>query len=311
MKISVDGGGLGAKAGERFGNYIFSENLLKALKLYDKKNQYFVYTFENLKPRLAWMKGRVSLEELKEKKDVFLALNQAFPLYASGKIISFCHGLSYYFYPKHYSLKDSIRLRNQLDEMIIRSNIIVVSSIKVKKELELIAVKYGNKKNIVVLPFGIPFDMREKKQVPKVKKPYFLFVGMDHLIKNISFIKKAFVEIKKDPNYKKFRLIVATKGVSRKRLKKLYQGAAALLTASDYESFNLPVLEALAQGTPVVGLKTSIIPELAPYANITNNLNEFVQMTKQISKKPSMKTLKLLSKTFSWKKYVENLVKLY
>ena len=69
MKISVDGGGLGAKKGERFGNYVFSENLIKALCLYDKKNKYFFYTFENLKPRLAWLKGRVSLEEFKERRE--------------------------------------------------------------------------------------------------------------------------------------------------------------------------------------------------------------------------------------------------
>ena len=113
MKISVDGGGLGGKLGERYGNYVFSENLIKALSLFDRKNRYFIYTLANLKPRLAWSKIRVSIEELRAKKDVFLALNQALPLYVSGKIISFCHGLSYYFYSRFYSKRDNIRLRKQ------------------------------------------------------------------------------------------------------------------------------------------------------------------------------------------------------
>ncbi len=93
LKISVDGGGLGAKEGERFGNYVFSQNLISALFKYDKKNNYSIYTFEKIKRRFAWSKVRLSIEELKERRDVFLALNQAIPLYVSGKVISFCHGL--------------------------------------------------------------------------------------------------------------------------------------------------------------------------------------------------------------------------
>jgi hypothetical protein len=36
MKISLDGGALCGSG--RFGNYFFSENLIKALSIYDKKN---------------------------------------------------------------------------------------------------------------------------------------------------------------------------------------------------------------------------------------------------------------------------------
>ena len=118
MKISVDGGALNQKNNRHFGTSVFSENLVAALKKYDKNNKYFIYTFDNLKPKLFWLKGRVSVEEFTRKKDVFLALNQAIPLFTSGKIISFCHGLSYYFCPQYYSKKDVIRLNEQLKEMI-------------------------------------------------------------------------------------------------------------------------------------------------------------------------------------------------
>ena len=37
MKISVDGGALNPKNNQRFGTAVFSENLVKALSLYDKK----------------------------------------------------------------------------------------------------------------------------------------------------------------------------------------------------------------------------------------------------------------------------------
>ena len=309
MKISVDGGALNPKNNQRFGTAVFSENLVKALQLYDNKNQYYIYTFENLKPKLFWLKGRVSLEEFKQKKDVFLALNQALPLYASGKIISFCHGLSYHYYPEYYSKKDNIRLNKQLSEMVKRSDKIIVSSEKIKSELISIDRSIANK--IIVLSFGIPFDMSSYAKASADKKKYFLFVGMDHPIKNINFIKKAFNEFKKDRKYYDYKLYVLTKNVTRQKLGKLYQYATALLTASRYESFNFPVLEALSQGCPVIGSKPAVIPELKPYVNAVNTIEEFVERIKNISKKPSVQSINRLNKKFNWKDYVENLVKLY
>ena len=316
LKISVDGGGLGAKRGERFGNFVFSKNLIKALFKYDKKNRYFIYTFDKLKPRLAWLKVRLSIEEFKEKKQIFLALNQAIPLYVSGKVISFCHGLAYYFYPKYYSVKDSIRLRNQLDEIILRSKVIIVSSERVKEELESIMVKYQLKKKIIVLPFGIPFDMPATRHPEPFdftqgelregsrdqRERYFLYVGMDHPIKNIEFIKKL---------RKNTRLKIISENLSRQKLRRLYQRAAALLTASHYESFNLPVLEALSQGCPVIGLKSAVIPELEPFVNLAKNQGEFIDLMKEIPKKPDRESIDRLYRRFDWKNYVKKLVELY
>jgi len=307
MKISVDGGALNPKNSQRFGTSVFSENLVKALQLYDKKNQYKIYTFENLKPKLFWMKGKVSIEEFKKKSDIFLALNQALPLYVAGRTISFCHGLSYHYYPQYYSKKDVTRLNKQLNEMAKRSDKIVVSSQKVKDEITSM-YRYIEGK-VVVFPFGIPLDM--KKGEIKKKYKYFIFVGMDHPIKNINFIKQAFNEFKKDKKYNGYKLKILTKNISRKRLKDFYQHATALLTASHYESFNFPVLEALSQGCPVISLKSAIIPELKPHVNLVNNLDEFVGNMKRITKKPTVQLISQLYIKFNWKNYVKNLVKLY
>lgn len=305
MKVSVDGGGLGAKKGEWFGNYIFSKNLIDALLKYDKKNLYYIYTLEKLKPRFAWSKIRLSIEEFKKKKDIFLALNQAIPFYVCGKIISFSHGLSFYRYPKFYSLRDNIRLRNQLSEMITRSDIIVVSSIKIAEEMKQVIVKYGKKPRIEVIPFGIPFDMLNENNDQntnfKEKKDFFLFVGMDHPIKNLEFLK----------SIKEFNIKFVTINCPRKDLMNFYRGAKALLTVSHYESFNLPVLEALSQGCPVIGMSSAVIPELKPFVNLAKNGKDFLKLMKTIPKRPNSGTVKQLKDNFNWKNYVEKLVKLY
>src|SRR3989339_158159 len=297
MKISVDGGALNPKNNQRFGTSVFSENLFKALQLYDKKNQYKIYTFDNLKPRLFWLKGRISLEEFKQKNNIFLALNQAVPLYTSGKVVSFCHGLSYHYYPELYSKKDVNRLNKQLGEMVKKSDKIIVSSQNVSDEL--ISMYQYIEDKVFVLPFGIPFDMKKSKQNKKQK--YFLYVGMDHPIKNISFIKKAFKKFNTLRDNKNYRLVLVTKNCPRKKLLRLYRNATALLTASYYESFNFPVLEALSQGCPVIGLKTAIIPELKTYVNDAKDNKEFVSLMKKIPLKPSVQSINQLYKEFNWK----------
>ena len=320
MKISVDGGALYQNNNQRFGTSIFSENLIKALQLYDKKNIYKIYTFKNLKPKLLWMKGRISLEEFKDKQDIFLALNQALPLYTSGKIINFCHGLSYYFYPQYYPKKDVIRLNKQLKEMINRSDYVIVSSEKVKKELTII--NYSVKDKTFVIPFGIPFDMNNDSGQARMtsfwgsaswrrlQNPYFLFVGMNHPIKNIDFIREAFEKFEGSKGFKKYKLLLVTKNISRKKLKKLYQNATALLTASHYESFNFPVLEALSLGCPVIGLKSAIIPELESFVNVVSNKEEFVLQMKKITIKPTVQSINRLYINFNWKNYVSTLISL-
>ena len=56
--------------------------------------------------------------------------------------------------------------------------------------------------------------------------------------------------------------------VSEKRLRTLYRGAIALMYPSLYEGFGLPLVEAMACGTPVIASNTSSIPEVLGDAGI-------------------------------------------
>jgi glycosyltransferase involved in cell wall biosynthesis len=329
MKIGID---VGALCGPRLGNYIFTENLIKGLMKYDKKNTYNLLSFcskptrlklnNNFKykvllPKTKWMSLRISFEEKINKSDVFLALNQAIPQ-TKAKIISFSHGLSFIKYKNLYS-KDYSRLKNQLDNMIKKSRYVIVSSTKIKKQL----VSYGAKnKQVKVINFGIPYDML-KTETRKLEK-YFLFVGTNQLIKNIDFIIesfKKFSQSKKD--YKlilvldskidlKDKNIVSIANLSRKKLKKLYSNATAYLSASYYESFNFPVLEALSQKCPIIALKSSVIPEMQKYVNTANNIDQFITFMKKLSNKPTSPIdLKELKNKFSWQSFVKQLYSLY
>ena len=111
-------------------------------------------------------------------------------------------------------------------------------------------------------------------------------------------------------NLSKSVIIVAH--APQKNLIKIYQAASCLITTSLYESFNLPVLEALSQKTQVVGLKEALIPELEPYCWVEpSNLQKFAKTIIKAINKPKFINLPKLKKQFSWQKYLKQLTKLY
>lgn len=336
MKISADGGALCIKGNFRFGNYTFTKNLIEAIKKYDQGNEYFIYSFcqkpswlttdkkidyKIINPTTLWLSTRVSLEEMRYKKDIFLALNQAVPFSTRSRIISFSHGLSFYFYPKFYP--DSYpALKDQLNPMIKKSRYVIVASSRVKAELKKLFPNYSR---FITMNYGVPFDMLDYQA--KSKKKYFLFVGMNHPIKNTEFLINIFKQFKKNKKFSDYKLflvgdlekfedrvngIFCYSDINRDELRKLYSEATGYLTASYYESFNFPVLEALAQNCPVIGLKAAIIPEINKFVSVANDVNDFITCMSDISEK-KVKTVKRneVLKIFSWKKYISKLKKLY
>jgi len=333
MKIAIDGGALCTKKTNRYGNYTFSQNCIQALSYYNKQNNYSVYSFchrpdwfpknidfQRLFPKQLWMSFRIPLEQSLKPKKIFLAFNQAVPYIGKTKIISISHGLSFCFFPHLYpdSYKKMLR---QIKLIFKKSAWIIVSSGRVKKEFNQLFPWY---KKIVVNPFGIPFDMIETKKQPR--KKYFMFVGMNHPIKNVDFIVRVFEEFIKEKKYSQYKLkligdfkkyanyknVQSLTITNRKKLKQLYQRATGYLAPSFYESFNLPVLEALSQNCPAVGLESAIIPEVRQYVQMADSFNTFIRQMKIIADKQSpVISLSQLKKTFSWKKYVKKLTLLY
>jgi glycosyltransferase involved in cell wall biosynthesis len=335
MKISFDGGGLPRSNGRAYGVSIFSENLLKALATYDKKNIYFVYTlfkdqkileksyvhFQTLTPRFRWMNVRVPVEELIVPKNVYLGPNQAVPSYVSGKIISFSQGLSFYFFKDMYK-KEYPRLKKQLDDYMKRSHYIIASSKRVAHELKQLDPSIS--KQVVVLPFCIPYDM--EKYTERNREPYLLFVGNNMQIKNVPFIVNAFKKLIKEKGYEHLKLylvgpfeeymrdsdIKVFSPIKRTDLRELYRKASVYVTASFYESFNYPVLEALCQRCPVVGLRSAIVPELEEFVYATMNEKEFIAAIKKVLAGDVVKyNRRRLESVFSWEKYVKKLTELY
>lgn len=270
------------------------------------------------------MAFRVSAEETFHRKDLYFGLSQAIPWITPARVFTFIHGLSFFQYKELYrEIFD--RLKHQLFYAVSRSEVIFVSSSKVQQEIE----ETFHHKKVITLPLGIPFDMPVYKPTGTNHKrdQYFMFVGMDHSVKQVDFIIKAFTIFKEHPAYKDFRLILvgdfkrvenkqlgieSKHMLNRDELKDLYRAATGYLTASFYESFNFPVLEALSQQCPVVAKQTAIIPEMKKYVYEAEQIEEYVEHMKIVAQ-GKMRTIRIdeIEETFNWKRTCEIITKQY
>lgn len=332
MRITLDAGALCSNPEGQFGTYTFTHNILMAFNLSRNKHTYIAYGFckkpyvwdmkhikyRRLQPSQAWMSVRVPIEELLIKPHIYMGLSQASPLMTPARIFTFLHGLSFLKYPQYYP-DSHIKLKKQLMDALTKSEQIFVSSERVKEEL----AKVGRHQNVQVIPFGIPHDMQKVIQVERRKQ--FIFVGMNHPIKRVKFIVDAFMTFRSNRKYKDYELllvgdfknyeqkgIVSIEYANRTDLQKLYAQSQAYLSASYYESYNFPILEALSQGCEVVATSTAVIPEMRQFTHIADTKEEFVQRLIKVANRRSSKNIQSqLRKDFSWNKTIKIITSYY
>lgn len=158
-------------------------------------------------------------------------------------------------------------------------------------------------------------------------KPYFIYVGNSKPHKNLLGTLIAFKNFNLNKDFSLFCISGINKkireyieinelqenvffmyGITDQQLASLYRGSVALLFPSFYEGFGLPVLEAMACGTPVITSNITSLPEIAGDAALLVNpysLDEIVSAMNKIVEDDSLrhqmieKGLKQ-SKNFSW-----------
>lgn len=293
-----------------------SNNVLKKIAEYDKKNQYYIYygvwqkyDFLRIKqfnihfiplhisPNAIWRNLYVSLilplRIKKHNPDIYHIMDTSPVLIKTCPIISTIHDLAEFTVPKKYNF-----FKCRLRRLYVRG--------QVKRSDRIIAVsKYT--KNDIVNRFHVSadkidiiynfFETNVFNEVERPYKKYFLVVGEIERTKNVGMIIEAFSKLSNNIA-KDFKLyIVGKRGndyahvirvvkecrvekqvifldyVTDKKLFELYREAYALIFASLFEGFGLPVLEAMSFGIPVISSNATSMPEITGNAEMLFNPN--------------------------------------
>lgn len=257
-------------------------------------------------------------------------------------------------YPKHYppGVKGRIRFLKQKMELRKTAAVITISKTSKKDIVRFLDIPQEKIYPIHLAP-GVQFKkMKEGKWQKEIRRKYglpeqfVLYVGDVNYNKNVEGLLKAFSSVAKQqfstglvlvgkafkdeiPETKRLVQLIKQLNLKDKVLMPgfvpdedlvaIYNLATVYCQPSFYEGFGLPVLEAMAAGTPVVAAKTQALVEIAEGAalfvdpkdekDIARGLEEVLTRSKlrnALAKKGLAQ-----AKQFSWKEVSDETVKVY
>ncbi len=286
-----------------------------------------------------WMMVRYpNLEQITEDCDIY-QISEICQQPTKKKTIAFIHDLTTIFFPEYHLFKNKILYHHRFKNIKKYANAIFTNSEYTKNDIiEHLGIKADR---IFVTPFGTHQRFKKINDENKIKEvlnkykivdPYICYLGTIEPRKNLNNLFEAFHQLKEQeciPHklvligkegwyyeniYKKINElhlnndVIKTGFVPDEEIPHLLNGADVFVYPSFYEGFGLPVLEAMACGTPVVTSKTSSLPEIGgdavKYINpkrprdIAEKLFEFIKSKKEreIFSKLGLKR----AQNFSW-----------
>jgi glycosyltransferase involved in cell wall biosynthesis len=239
-------------------------------------------------PRLALYEAwhylrRPAVQRATGPVDVIHATGIALPP-RSAPVVTTLHDLAFRAYPEYFSRAGLRFFERGLELALEEADLVLCSSLAT---LEHCIAAGFDRSRLRHVPLGVRVEPAGEANIASVRKryelrrPYVLWSGTIEPRKNLDRLLQAFARIEKGVEL----VLVGPQGwhqeintseprvhvlgfVPRSDLNALYAGASAFCFPSLLEGFGLPVLEAMAQGTPVVTSRGTSTEELAEGAGV-------------------------------------------
>ncbi len=225
--------------------------------------------------------------------DIFHSPDFVLPPVRHATSVLTVHDLAFLLFPECADQRLRAYLEQVVPRSVARADYIVADSENTKNDL--VCLLDANPDRVSVIPGGVDphFQPASQEAVADVRReygleqPYVLGVGVIEPRKNFPRLIEAFARFRRQAD-EPYQLVIAggkgwlsdetyreaersafasdirfTGYVPDAYLPALYTGARAFAYPSLYEGFGLPVLEAMACGTPVVCANSSSLPEFA------------------------------------------------
>lgn len=279
------------------------------------------------------------------RPDLIVTFNYVrFPTLKNTRTITTIHDLTYIRFPEYVESKNRAFLEKTVPHSIKASSMIITLSEASKKDL---IDEFGlSPDDIRIVPPGVdPSNFKNaelnQKQRQKYKIPgeYLLYLGTIEPRKNIDGIIRSYSLLSAKTQCR-FALVLAGGSgwhdqdiqqqirdyegpgsiilpgyIDAADIASIYSGARAFVFPSHYEGFGMPVLEAMASGTPVITANNSSLPQAAGDAAIlvdSRNIDELSQAMERITADDKL-CAELVAKgyehvkLFSWSKSAQQL----
>jgi len=227
------------------------------------------------------------------------------------RVVTF-HDMTFFIVPQMHRLPKRVFFRKIIPASALHADALICVSRNTAKDVH--SILNVNLDKTYVVPLGLDPKFRvikdsakitEFKQKYKLSNDFILYLGTLEPRKNIDLLIQAYYEtVKKSAiqhqlviagekgwDYQKLFELVARLNISDQviftgfvpddELSLLYNAADLFVYPSKYEGFGLPVLEAMACGTPVITSNVSSMPEIVKDAGILVN-PDVVELSKAI-----------------------------
>ena len=246
-------------------------------------------------PRL-WTHARLSWEMATQPPDLLFVPAHVLPLVHPRRSVVTVHDLGYLYYPQAHTLFQNLYLRWSTRRNARAAVRLLADSEATRQDLVRHYHTHPDKVEVVypgrdesLAPIADPQSLRRARARYGLSAtdPYLLYVGTLHPRKNLVRLVQAFAATLARLDEPLYLVLAGQKGwlyddifaevrrlgldgrvlfpgfVPAGDLPSLLSGALAFVFPSLYEGFGLPVLEAMACGSPVVCSNTSSLPEVA------------------------------------------------